>query len=68
MASILDLRICLEKDGWALYDPSTKQHIERGLDENGLIDLYGKTFERVARESVRIAIEKAKKQYLKDTN
>lgn len=62
MASILDLRICLEKDGWALYDPSTSQYIERGLDENSLIDLYGKLFERAARESAKAAIEIAKEQ------
>lgn len=64
MANILDLRVCLERDGWALYDPSTMQFIERGLDENGLIVLYGKLFERAARESVKKSIKIAKKQAL----
>lgn len=68
MASILDLRICIEPDGWALYEPNTKQYIERGLDENSLVYRYGKLFEHAARESAKAAIEIAKKQHLKGAN
>lgn len=62
MASVLDVTIIMENDGWALYEPTTSLFIKRGLSEAELVDHYGKMFEKAARAGAKEAIKNAKSQ------